>query len=555
MLNVGGSLSLLEPFMKRYLPYLILFTALSVSLSAAFYSVFGLSKLFAGASLQVIIMASSLELAKVVIATLLHTYWREMNRLLRTYLTVATVVLVVITSAGIYGYLSSAYQITANLDAQTSKQIEIIRYKKDEYVKQLDELKKEKDGIVTSITQLRGNLSTVNQTQYIDRKTGQVITNTSTGGKKAVEGQLQDAIKRRDAVDLKITERTDSVLALESRILQVESSSSAASELGPLKYLSGLTGRPMDEIVNYFLLLLIAVFDPLAVSLILAANFAFQIRQATRPVEALNLPSDEGSPTEPVDEPTQPDTEPLEAKEEVEEPAKEVPEWYGGSADSPTIMLDKTASEHVDKQPSIRSSIYHEYETVNERSTPTEKPAVTELPATFLPVDQPQTVSVEAGRPALTSEETERLKDWLSMVLGLQGRTELPAQAEPTPAGRQLTIFDMVNDLPTVQPAEVEEIEVVEAEVLEEEQKEYRVVVPRPRKTAATAAPAPKKEKKVKVDGRRRTITEKTLPDDISQHIRESLPWMLSEKKNAEADTPTTPSDDAPRDTGMGAEK
>ena len=89
--------------MKKYLlPFIIALSALSVSASAAFYSVTGLSMLFAGASFAVLIMASSLEVAKLVIASLLYQYWDKINKVLRTYLTVAACVLVLITSSGIY---------------------------------------------------------------------------------------------------------------------------------------------------------------------------------------------------------------------------------------------------------------------------------------------------------------------------------------------------------------------------------------------------------------------------------------------------------------------
>ena len=101
---------------KGLFPFIIAFSALSVSASAAFYSVYGLSKLFAGAQFEVIIMAGSLEVAKLVIASLLYQYWDTINKALRAYLTVAAIILVIITSMGIYGFLSAAYQETyANL--------------------------------------------------------------------------------------------------------------------------------------------------------------------------------------------------------------------------------------------------------------------------------------------------------------------------------------------------------------------------------------------------------------------------------------------------------
>ena len=98
---------------NKALPYIIALSAIFVSSSAIFYSVYGLSKLFAGASKAVIIMASSLEIAKLVVASLLYVYWDEINKWLRLYLTVACVTLMLITSGGIYGFLSGAYQETA----------------------------------------------------------------------------------------------------------------------------------------------------------------------------------------------------------------------------------------------------------------------------------------------------------------------------------------------------------------------------------------------------------------------------------------------------------
>ena len=90
---------------RNFLPFIIAFSALSVSASAAFYSVSGLSKLFAGASFEVMVMAGSLEVAKLVVASLLYQYWDTINKGLRAYLSVATIILVLITSMGIYGCL------------------------------------------------------------------------------------------------------------------------------------------------------------------------------------------------------------------------------------------------------------------------------------------------------------------------------------------------------------------------------------------------------------------------------------------------------------------
>ncbi len=263
--------------MKRFLPYLILLSALSVSGSAAFYSVYGLSKLFAGASLQVVIMASSLEVAKLVIATLLHRYWSSINRLLKIYLTIATVVLVLITSAGIYGFLSNAYQLTANQDKIVTRGIELVDTKQNIYEQSKLEYTAEKETIVNSISELRKSLANPGQVQFVDKKSGKVVTSTSNNSqvRKSLEIQLNDAIQRRDELTKQIQISSDSIGKFEIEKIELENNSDAAAELGPLKYISALTGITMDRIVNYFLLLIIFVFDPLAIALVLASSFAF----------------------------------------------------------------------------------------------------------------------------------------------------------------------------------------------------------------------------------------------------------------------------------------
>ena len=132
--------------MKKYiLPIIIALSALSVSVSAAFYSVYGLSKLFAGASLQVIIMAGSLEVAKLVVASLLYQYWSKINLLLKVYLTIACLVLMVITSAGIYGFLSGAYQSTATQSEIVRKELAVIEMKRERFEEKRSELRDEKN--------------------------------------------------------------------------------------------------------------------------------------------------------------------------------------------------------------------------------------------------------------------------------------------------------------------------------------------------------------------------------------------------------------------------
>jgi len=274
---------MLEKIQKRIFPFIIALTALSVSASAAFYSVTGLSKLFAGASIAVLIMASSLEFAKLVIASLLYQYRKTLPKLLKVYLTVACIILVLITSMGIYGFLSSAYQETAALAGSIDSKIDLIETKRDNIQSQLEVYTEEKQAINESVTSLRNGLSN-NVIQYKDAETGEIITTTSSSTRRALEKQLDQAIERQNEINTKVDDLNQKLFDYESEIVEVRSESEIGSELGPLKYLSGLTGIPMDKIINYLLLTIIFVFDPLAISLVIAANYAFERLQKTKNV-------------------------------------------------------------------------------------------------------------------------------------------------------------------------------------------------------------------------------------------------------------------------------
>ena len=271
-----------EKIQEKVFPFLIATSALSVSASAAFYSVSGLSKLFAGATIEVIIMAGSLEVAKLVIVSLLYQYRKTIPRLLKYYLSAAAVVLVLITSMGIYGFLSAAYQETANKAGNIDSQISLVEVKRDNVKEQLAVYNEEKTSINTAVTELRSGLSN-NKIQYRDRETGQIITTTSTSTRKALEKQLDQAIERQTEINTKVDDLNEQLFEYETEIVEIKTNNDLAGELGPLKYLSGLTGTPMDKIINWLLLTIIFVFDPLAIALVIAANYAFeQLKEKTK---------------------------------------------------------------------------------------------------------------------------------------------------------------------------------------------------------------------------------------------------------------------------------
>jgi hypothetical protein len=313
---------------KSYiLPLLIGFSALSVSASAAIYSVSGLAKLFAGASLQVMVMAGSLELAKLVTATLLHHYWKDLGKLLKVYLTTAVVVLVLITSMGIYGFLSAAYQQTAVQYETSSRGIDFLKQKEAFFAADLQRYDQELERISNTINEL--SKSRTVQYQINDANApGGVRTAISTAELRSAENRLRVEDQNRAQTFEKRNQAADSLKAIQVQILNLQAENSSNSELGPLIYISGLTGRPMDEIINVLLLIIIFVFDPLAIALVLAANFAFGQIRKDKPEEftpiKIEVPKKQEekaeTPAPPVISVALPKVEepPVETKEEVQ---------------------------------------------------------------------------------------------------------------------------------------------------------------------------------------------------------------------------------------------
>ena len=256
---------------KRILPLVIALSALSVSASAAFYSVFGLSHLFAGASTEVIIMAGALEFAKLVCASLLYQYWNVINKWLRAYLVSAVFILMIITSGGIYGFLSGAFAETNTQSQFLDKQVQIIDAKRARFIEERDDLK-------LTILNLNTSLANPTMIQYVDSASGQLVTTTSSRQRKLLESQLNAAKS-----DINIV--TDSIAVLDITILDTQINNESARELGPLKYMAELTGKPMKQIVNWFMLLIIFVFDPLAIAMVVAANMAFAQIKTFKPTE------------------------------------------------------------------------------------------------------------------------------------------------------------------------------------------------------------------------------------------------------------------------------
>jgi hypothetical protein len=226
---------------SKYFYIWIGLSALLIAGSAAAFSVYGLAKLFSGAFISVVIMASALELGKLVTASFLYRYWNVINWFQKVYMTIATIVLIFITSAGIFGYLSNAYQgATLEFEKQSTELLTI-----EERIEQLDEDKVFlKEELEIAISELPDN--------YITAKRN-----------------------LREEYNPQITQINQELLEFKTRRADLEIELvSTGVDVGPAIYLARTFGTDIDTVVKFFIFILIFVFDPLAVMLVIAYNQA-----------------------------------------------------------------------------------------------------------------------------------------------------------------------------------------------------------------------------------------------------------------------------------------
>ena len=344
--------------------------------------------LFAGASTAVAIMASSLEVSKLVIASLLYQYWTDLNKILKVYLTIAVVVLILITSAGIYGYLSSAYQETANKSSVVDTKILALETKKKLYEDTRNNILKEKQSLVD----LKGALTKSSTTQYTDRNGNLVVRSNNASFK-----QIESASKSDEKLSSKVDVVNDSIFALENKILEIKTNSQVSNELGPLKYLSNLTGQSMDKIINWFLIVIIFVFDPLAIALVIAANFAFA--QLTKRKET------------PIEETVEDMRNVVNAYDDLN---KEIKEWLEADlTDDSDLEWDEygNPSPIIEEEPIVEEHKPNIYGETPNASTPQTPPLTDE--ELFDQVDTNDDGIIddaEAAASGLSKEEIERLR-------------------------------------------------------------------------------------------------------------------------------------------------
>jgi len=235
----------------NWLKFLVGFSALIIAGCAAYFSVTGLGVLFAGASISVMVMASSLEFAKLVAATYLKQKWDEIQGFNKWYLTSAVALLMLITSAGIFGYLSNAFQAQSLKLQVVDREIAVFQTKIDQNTAQ--------------ITQLNEQLGGLSQTQSTILEKGKVNNRLlrSIDSKDRQTAKINSKIENLQTENAKNTEKINEI---KLKNLDLE------KEVGGFRFVAEAFGMELKNVVKFFIFLIVIVFDPLAVALIIAFN-------------------------------------------------------------------------------------------------------------------------------------------------------------------------------------------------------------------------------------------------------------------------------------------
>ena len=235
----------------NWLKYLVGFSALIIAGCAAYFSVTGLGVLFSGAAVSVMVMAGALEFAKLVAATYLKQEWENIKGFNKWYLTSAVALLMLITSAGIFGYLSNAFQSQSLKLQQVDREVLVYTTKIDQNTAQ--------------ITQLNTQLGQLSSTQNTILDKGKV------------NSRLLRSIDQKDRQTAQINKKIE-VLQTENaknneKINEIKTSNlDLEKEVGGFRFIAEAFGMELKNVVKFFIFLIVIVFDPLAVALIIAFN-------------------------------------------------------------------------------------------------------------------------------------------------------------------------------------------------------------------------------------------------------------------------------------------
>lgn len=242
-------------------------TSLFIAACVAYFSIIGIAMLFSGSKQSAIIMAFSLELGKLVATSYLFRYWQDTRRLLKFYLTLSVIVLMFITSLGIFGYLSASYQRSSLADKANEEKIQIYESKKTSYVDKISQSKSR----IKSLEDLR-----ISQERRLSEAMTNIFIARNPIQLQEIQSQTVELIssneKSIEGENKKIQDANDEIFKLNETINQFKLSGREQSDIITFKFVADEFNLTMDRVVKWFISILISVFDPLAICLLLAYN-------------------------------------------------------------------------------------------------------------------------------------------------------------------------------------------------------------------------------------------------------------------------------------------
>jgi len=242
-------------------------SALFIAMCAAFFSVYGISILFSGAFISTVIMASSLEIGKLVGVTFLYRYWKKIRTYLKTYLILAVLTLMMITSMGVFGYLSMAYQKSSLEYGALQDRIKTTEQQKTYHQDKIAASKQSID----ALTKLRSS----QQSQLSTLSTNETLLRTPLSFKasfSAISEQMSDTDKNIKEENQKIQTSIDDISKIDTQVNELKVGVGSHKDIQTFKFVADALGMTLDKVARWFILMIIFVFDPLAIGLILAYN-------------------------------------------------------------------------------------------------------------------------------------------------------------------------------------------------------------------------------------------------------------------------------------------
>lgn len=259
--------------MKKTLIYLVLIMAVIMAGTVAYVSVNGLLKVFAGAGTLGLLFFTSIEVAKIVATSAIHTYRKSIGLTYTILLSLGVLISMIITSVGIYGFLSTSYKESYSNMIASDNKIELIEGKKTLLIDSKENLTKDislKRDRISKILEVREQQENRLDSLYAKnwtttaKRTEKIISDANEDIKN-IEGDINSVTNKLNVIN-------DSINSYSLKVIELQQNNVGASKLNTLKYLADVTNSTMDEVMKWFILLLIIIGDPMAVLMIIAFN-------------------------------------------------------------------------------------------------------------------------------------------------------------------------------------------------------------------------------------------------------------------------------------------